>query len=467
MNINELRSSFISGKLDLRKFYSELIETIESKKDLNIFISFNKDDIFRQIENIEKKNNNNSHGALFGIPVTLKDNISYDKLKMTCGSKMLENFEPIFNATVVDKLIKEDAIIIGKVNMDEFAMGSSSETSYFGPTKNPIDNTLIPGGSSSGSAASVAAEMALISLGSDSGGSVRQPASYCNIYGYMPSYGTISRYGVASMANTLDQVGILSNCVEDIVTTTNIIGGYDNKDMNSTLNEKVNFQINEDYNFKGKKIGVIDLDKFEIEETVKEDYELAVSKIKSLGAEIIELDFKYLKYSTSVYSVVMSSEVSSNMSRFDGIRYGYLTDEYETTDDLYINTRSEGFGEETQRRIAMGTLFLAAENNQKLYKQGQKVRKLMSDEFNTQFEKVDIILTPTTTNLPYELGSRVEDPLSVYDSGTFNVPVNLCGLCCISIPVRKGISGSIQFIGKRYEDEEILNAAYYYERSNN
>ncbi|QQK07739.1 Asp-tRNA(Asn)/Glu-tRNA(Gln) amidotransferase subunit GatA [Miniphocaeibacter halophilus] len=466
MNIKELRNSFVSGEIDLRSYYTKLIEKIETKKDLNIFISFNKEDIFRQIEKLEEKQNSNC-GILFGIPVTLKDNISYDKLKMTCGSKMLENFEPIFNATVVDKLIEEDAVIIGKVNMDEFAMGSSSETSYFGPTKNPIDNKLIPGGSSSGSAASVAADLAMISLGSDSGGSVRQPASYCNIYGYMPSYGTISRAGVVSMANTLDQIGILSNCVEDIVTTTNVIGGNDSKDMNSTLKESINFQIEDNYNFKNKKIGIINLDKFEIEEAVKKDYELAVDKIKSLGAEIVELDFKYLKYSTAVYSVVMSSEVSSNMSRFDGIRYGCLTDEYETTDDLYINTRSEGFGEETKRRIAMGTLFLAAENNQELYKQGQKVRKLMSDEFDAHFEKVDIILTPTTTNLPYEIGSRTEDPLSVYDSGTFNVPVNLCGLCCISIPVRKGISGSIQFIGKRYEDEEILNAAYYYERSNN
>ncbi len=467
MNINKIRSKFISKEINLDDFYKDLINKINSNKDLNIFISFDEEDIKRQIELLKIKLKTGNVGKLFGVPVTLKDNISYDKLKMTCGSKMLENFEPVYNAKVVERLIEEDAVIVGKVNMDEFAMGSSSETSYFGVTKNPLDNRLIPGGSSSGSAASVAAGLSIVSLGSDSGGSVRQPASYCNIYGYMPSYGSISRYGVASMANTLDQVGILANNVEDIIITTNLIGGYDKNDMNSTLKEELNFKINEDYSLKGKKIGVIDLKDFEIEDEVCKDYEFAVEKLKELGAEIKEINFEYLKYSTAIYSVVMASEVSSNVSRYDGIRYGFLTDDYDTTDNLYINTRSEGFGEETKRRIAMGTLFLASENDQKLYKQGQKVRRLMSDEFNNHFEDLDIILTPTTTNLPYEIGSRTEDPLSVYDSGTFNVPVNLCGLCCISMPVRKGISGSIQFIGKRFDDENILNAALSFERSNN
>ena len=467
MNIKDIRNKLVSREIDIEDFYNDLIEKINNSKDLNIFITFDENDITRQVELLKNKLESGNVGKLFGVPVTLKDNISYDKLKMTCGSKMLENFEPVFNAKVVERLIEEDAVIVGKVNMDEFAMGSSSETSYFGPTKNPLDNRLIPGGSSSGSAASVAADLSVISLGSDSGGSVRQPASYCNIYGYMPSYGSISRYGVASMANTLDQVGILANNVEDIIITSNLIGGYDKNDMNSTLKKELNFEIDNKYSLKGKKIGVIDLKDFDIENEVSKDYEFAIEKLKELGAEIKEIDFKYLKYSTAIYSVVMASEVSSNVSRYDGIRYGYLTEDYDTTDDLYINTRSEGFGEETKRRIAMGTLFLASESDQKLYKQGQKVRRLMSDEFNNHFEDLDIIITPTTTNLPYEIGSRVEDPLSVYDSGTFNVPVNLCGLCCISIPVRKGISGSIQFIGKRFDDENILNAALSFERSNN
>ena len=463
MNIRELREGFISREIDLDYYYENLIENIESKEDLNIFISFSKEDIKKQIENLKLKQDN--YGELFGIPVTLKDNISYDKLKMTCGSKMLENFEPIFNATVVEKLIKEDAIIIGKTNMDEFAMGGSSETSFFGPTKNPLDLNLIPGGSSSGSAASIAADLSIVSLGTDSGGSVRQPASYCNIFGYMPSYGSISRYGVASMANTLDQVGIFGKNIEDIVITTKVIGGYDSKDMTSTLKDTLSLELNNEYLLENKKIGFLNLDDFDLDKTVLDDYYLGIEKLKNLGAELVKLDFKTLKYSTSLYSVIMSTEVSSNLSRFDGIRYGYITKSYETTEELYINTRSEGFGEEAKRRIAMGTLFLAAENDQKLYKQGQKVRRLMAEEFEEKFNHVDFIVTPTTTNLPYEMGSRKDDPLAMYDSGTFNVPVNLCGLCCISLPVRDGISGSIQFIGNRYDDNEILNAAYMFERS--
>lgn len=465
MNIVELREKFISQEIDLENYYDELIKKVEDKKNLNIFISFDKDDIKRQVEILKNKLSSKDKGALFGIPVSLKDNISYDKLKMTCGSKMLEDFQPIFNATVVDRLIEEDAIIIGKVNMDEFAMGSSSETSYFGPTKNPLNTELTPGGSSSGSAVSVATDIAMVSLGSDTGGSVRQPASYCNINGYIPSYGSISRYGVVSMANTLDQVGILSKNMEDLVLVYNIINGHDKKDMTSTLNDDIDVNLDREYSFKNKKIGVINLDNFEIEDEVSKDYELAISKLKDLGAEIIDLEFDYLKHSTSLYSIIMACEASSNMSRFDGIRYGYLTDEYDTTDDLYINTRSEGFGEEVKRRIAMGTLFLSSENNQELYVQGQKVRRLMHEEFENKFEDVDFIVTPTTNNLPFKLGSRVEDPLSMYDSSTFNVPVNLCGLCCISTPVREGISGSIQFIGRRYDDSSILNAASCFERS--
>lgn len=462
MNIRELRDNFASNKLDLNQYYEDLIKKVEDSSDLNIFITFDKEDIQRQIEELKEKD---SKGKLYGVPVTLKDNISYKGMRMTCGSKALENFNPVFNATVVEKLKAEDAIIIGKVNMDEFAMGSSSETSYFGPTKNPLDPTLVPGGSSSGSAASVAQDLAIISLGSDTGGSVRQPAQYCNVIGYIPSYGKISRSGVVSMANTLDQVGILGKNVEDIVDTLNVIGGHDERDMTSTLEEELDNKIDYDYSFKGKKIGIIDLDLFDIEETVKDDYLTSLKLLKELGADLVELNFEYLKYSTSIYTVVMASEVSSNMSRFDGIRFGYLTDDYNSTDELYTNTRSDSFGEEVQRRIALGTMFLASDSNQKIYKQGQKVRRLMSEEFQEKFKEVEFILTPTATNLPYKIGERYDDPLAVYDSGTFNVPVNLCGLCAISIPVREGISGSLQIIGNRNEDQNIISAAYSLERS--
>ncbi len=462
MKIKELRDNFIKDELNLEEFYEELIKKIKDSSDLNIFITFDEQDVKSQIEELKNKKNK---GRLYGVPVTLKDNISYKGLRMTCGSKALENFNPVFNATVVKRLKDEGAIILGKVNMDEFAMGSSSETSYYGPTRNPLDPELVPGGSSSGSAASVAADLAVISLGSDTGGSVRQPAQYCNVIGYIPSYGSISRCGVVSMANTLDQVGILSKNVEDVVETLNIVGGHDEMDMTSTNKENLDIEIDKDYDFKNKKIGIVDLNLFDIDDTVKEDYLNSLNLIRDLGADLVELNFEFLKYSTSIYTVVMASEVSSNMSRFDGIRFGYLTDDYNTTDELYTNTRTESFGEEVQRRIALGTMFLASDSDQKIYKQGQKVRNLLSKEFQEKFDEVDFILTPTATNLPYKIGERVDDPLAVYDSGTFNVPVNLCGLCAISVPIRKGISGSLQFIGNRFEDKEILSAAYSLERS--
>lgn len=465
MRADILREKLVNNEIDIDKYYEDLIKKVEDKKSLNIFISFDENLIKERIEKLKnKKNNNEKLGKLFGVPVSLKDNISYTEMRMTCGSKMLEDFTPVFNATVVEKLLKEDAVIFGKVNMDEFAMGSSSETSYYGVTKNPLDEKLIPGGSSSGSAVSVAADLVPISLGTDTGGSVRQPAAFCNVVGYYPSYGTISRHGVVSMANTLDQVGIVANSVKEVVDTVNIIGGKDLKDMNTTLKENLDFNLDENYTLKGKKIGIVDMEEFGMDETTKADYEKAIEDLKNLGAEIVELEFDYLKYSSPVYNVVMSCEASSNLSKFDGIRYGYLTDDYKTTRELYVNTRSEGFGEEVQRRIAMGTHYLSADNGKKLYKQGLKVRRLLMDEFNSKFDKVDFIATPTVTELPYEIGSRLEDPLAVYDSGTFNVAVNLAGLCAISVPVREGISGSLQFIGKRNEDEKMLNAAYAYER---
>ena len=396
MNIRDLREKFVSNELSLKGYYDELFKKIEDTKDLNIFITFDKDDVIRQIEKLENKKDK---GKLFGVPITLKDNVSYKGLRMTCGSKFLENFMPIFDATLVKKLVEEDVVILGKVNMDEFAMGSSSETSYFGPTKNPVDLTLVPGGSSSGSAASVAADLVSVSIGSDTGGSSRQPAQYCNVMGYMPSYGTISRSGVVSMANTLDQVGILGKSVVDIVDIVNVIGGNDKMDMTSTLKEKIDFKLDENYDLKDKKVGVIDLTPFEIDPVVQEDYKRGLDLLERMGAKLVNLDFEYLKYSTSIYSVITASEVSSNMSRFDGIRYGYLTDNYEDTRELYTNTRSEALGEEVQRRIALGTMFLASDSNQEVYIQAEKVRKLMAREFESKFEEVDFIITPTATNL--------------------------------------------------------------------
>ncbi|MDO5755628.1 MAG: Asp-tRNA(Asn)/Glu-tRNA(Gln) amidotransferase subunit GatA [Tissierellia bacterium] len=455
----KLREEFLNGDKDLKEYYEVLFDRIEELEDLNIFISYDEEKVKKRLDEIEQKD---EKGALYGIPFTLKDNISMKGMGLTCGSKMLKDFEAVYDATVTKRILDEDGVILGKVNMDEFAMGSSSETSYFGVTKNPLDPERIPGGSSAGSCAAVASGIGAISLGTDTGGSTRQPASYCNVMGYMPSYGTFSRYGVVSMANTLDQVGIVANTVKDIVLTANIIGGQDEKDMVTTEQEKLDF-TDEALDISGVKIGILSLDEFDIEEEVRKDYDLALEQLKAMGAELIALDFKYLKYALPLYNVIMSAEVSSNMSRFDGIRYGFQAEDYEDTRDLYVKTRSQGFGEEVKRRIAMGTHYLSSSDDQLIYKQGLKVRRLLAEEFYEKYEEVDFIATPTVTNLPCKIGERIEDPLAMYDSGSFNVPVNLAGLCAISMPVRKGLSSSIQFIGNRYGDKQLLQMAAAWE----
>lgn len=466
MDILSIREDFISGKVDLVSFYTDVIKRIEDKKDLNIFLDFSKEKVMERVNFLnEKLKNGEKLGSLFGISISIKDNILVKGYKNTCGSKILENFSPIFNATIIDRLLEEDAVILGKVNMDEFAMGGSGETSYFGATKNPLDESLIPGGSSSGSASSVSADLSMISLGSDTGGSVRNPASFCACVGYKPTYGMISRYGVVSMASSLDQVGILSNDVKSILPIINVIGGFDEMDA-VTMRDAVNFKEDSEFSLNGIKIATVsNLEQYELDEVVLNDYKKAIENLKNQGAIIEEVDFKYIKHSTNVYNVVMSSEVSSNMSRFDGIRYGYRTENYESTRELFTNTRSEGFGEEVKRRIAMGTFYLASSNNQALYKKGLEVRDLISKEVNEVLSSYDFILTPTTTCLPRKIGDEKDNALSAYAGDTFNVPVNFAGLPAISVPLNlKKIGGSVQFIGKRFDDEKLLNLAMNFER---
>lgn len=466
MNVFKFREDIFSGKLNLVDYYRELIDRIEEKKNLNIYLDYSPEKIMERVNFLnEKLKNGENLGSLFGVAVSIKDNILVKGLKNTCGSKSLENFYPIYNATIVDRLLAEDAVIVGKVNMDEFAMGSSSETSYFGVTKNPLDESLVPGGSSSGSGASITADLAMVSLGSDTGGSVRNPACYCSCVGYKPTYGMVSRYGVVSMSNSLDQVGILSNSVESIFPVINTIGGNDEMDGTS-MRDNISFSIFEDFNLKNLKIAVVgDLEKYNVDPVVLKDYNFAVEKLKKLGANVEIVEFEYAKYSTNVYNVIMSAEVSSNMSRFDGIRYGYRDENYENIKELFINTRSDGFGEEVQRRIAMGTFYLASSNNQVLYKKGLKVRKLIEKEVADVLSEYDFILTPTSTCLPPKIGAGKEDALSSYAGDTFNVPVNFGGFCAISLPVKpRTIGGSIQFIGKRFDDERLLNLALIFER---
>lgn len=460
MNIEELVSKFKTGEISVTEYTKETLAKIKAN-EYNAYISYNEEDSIKRAELLEEKlQNGEKLGKLFGLPISVKDNISYKNMRMTCGSKMLEDFTPVYNATVVNNLLNEDAIIIAKTNMDEFAMGASSRTSYFGIVKNNLDTERIAGGSSSGSAVSVSCGDVLVSLGTDTGGSVRGPASYTNILGYKPTYSLMSRYGVVSMANTLDQVSLFAKNIEDMRLLASIISSCDCNDMTSIL-EKYEF-IDEDYDFSGKKIGVIstDTDIYEgIEDTVKNDYKSALERLEKLGAEIHTVDFKYAKFANPVYNVVMSSEVSSNMSRFDGIRFGHQTENYDNLDDLFIKSRSEGFGEEVQRRIALGTMYLSASDNQRIYKKGLQLRTLIKKELENLLKEYDLIITPTTTNLPTKITENKDNPLSDFKADGFNVIVNLAGMCGISVPVRSGLSGSVQFIGNRFDDNKILNAA--------
>ncbi|MDD7305388.1 MAG: Asp-tRNA(Asn)/Glu-tRNA(Gln) amidotransferase subunit GatA [Peptoniphilaceae bacterium] len=467
MNISKTIESYKSKDISVYENTLKVIEKLESD-DTNAYINIDKDNSLNRAKELDEKLKRNEHlGKLFGIAVAVKDNISYDKMPTTCASKMLENYKPVYNATVIENLLKEDAIIVAKTNMDEFAMGGSSETSYFGPVKNPLDKSLIPGGSSSGSAVSVAKGDVLVSLGTDTGGSVRQPASYCNIIGYKPTYSMISRYGVVSMANTLDQVSILAKNVEDIRIVASVISSKDEKDMTARISD-YEF-VKEDYDFKDKKIAYVENEEeiYKIDQVVVKDYHFALNKLKELGANLIPVRLNYAKYANEVYNVVMSSEVSSNLSRFDGIRFGYQTDEYKNMEELFIKNRSEGFGEEVQRRIALGTLYLSSDDDQRIYKQGLKLRNLIKKELEEVFESCEMLVTPTTIDLPDKLGENVDDPLSDFKSDGFNVIVNLSGMCGLSMPVRKGISGSIQFVGDRFKDNDIINAAERFERSLN
>lgn len=460
MNIEELVSKFKTGEISVTEYTKETLAKIKAN-EYNAYISYNEEDSIKRAEFLEEKlKNGEKLGKLFGLPISVKDNISYKNMRMTCGSKMLEDFTPVYNATVVNNLLNEDAIIIAKTNMDEFAMGASSRTSYFGIVKNNLDTERIAGGSSSGSAVSVSDGDVLVSLGTDTGGSVRGPASYTNILGYKPTYSLMSRYGVVSMANTLDQVSLFAKNIEDMKLLASITSSCDSNDMTSIL-EEYEF-IDEDYDFSGKKIGVIstETDIYEgIEDTVKEDYKLAIERLEKLGAEIHTVDFKYAKFANPVYNVVMSSEVSSNMSRFDGIRFGHQTENYDNLNDLFIKSRSEGFGEEVQRRIALGTMYLSASDNQRIYKKGLQLRTLIKNELENLLKEYDLIITPTTTNLPTKITENKDNPLSDFKADGFNVIVNLAGMCGISVPVRSGLSGSIQFIGNRFDDNKILNAA--------
>ena len=404
---------------------------------------------------------------LTGIPVGIKDNICTEGITTTCASKMLYNFVPPYDATVTKRLKNEGAVILGKLNMDEFAMGSSTESSYFKKTKNPYDLTRVPGGSSGGSAASVSADLAPYALGSDTGGSIRQPAAFCGNVGLKPTYGLVSRFGLVAFASSLDQIGSFTKDVTDCAIVLNAIAGYDKMDSTSVDADKTDYTKALGLPLKGMKVGVPkQYLESGIQAEIREAVENAIKVYEILGAECEECSLPLSKFALPAYYLISSAEASSNLARFDGIKYGYRAEEYHGLTDLYERTRSEGFGEEVKRRIMLGTYALSSGYYDAYYKKAQQVRGLIKRDFAACFEKYDVLLTPTTPTTAYKFGEK-SDPVAMYMGDICTVAVNIAGLPAISIPAgldKKGMPIGIQLIANSFDERKLLTAAFAYER---
>ena len=476
MNITELTVHELQEKLenkelsitDIAKAYSDRIE--EKEEQVQAFVTTLNKDAIEQAKIVQDKvEKGEIKGNLAGIPIGIKDNICTKGIKTTCSSKMLENFISPYSATVMEKVEQENMINLGKLNMDEFAMGSSTEYSYFKKTKNPWNLNRVPGGSSGGSAAAVAAQMVPWALGSDTGGSIRQPASFCGVVGLKPTYGLVSRYGLVAFASSLDQIGPITKDVTDCAMLLNIIAGHDEKDTTSSDRPKVDYTKALKNNVKGLKIGVPKEFFGEgINEEVKNSLIKSIEKYKELGAEIEEFSLDIAKYALATYYIIACAEASSNLGRFDGIRYTYRTPEFKNLKDIYKKSRSEGFGAEVKRRIILGTYVLSSGYYDAYYKKAQKVRTLVMNEFNKGFEKYDVILTPTSPTVAFDIGSKSDNPLEMYLADICTVSINVAGLPAISIPAgvdKEGMPIGMQLIGNRFCEETILNTAYTFEQA--
>ena len=470
LTVHELMDKLKNKELTSTQITQSYIDRIEEKEDdVKAFVTILKEEALKQANEIDKKRESGEINSEFaGIPIGIKDNMCTKGVKTTCSSHMLENFVSPYDATVVEKLNNENIIDLGKLNMDEFAMGGSTEYSYFKKTANPWNLNKVPGGSSGGSAAAVAANMVPWALGSDTGGSIRQPSSFCGVVGLKPTYGLVSRYGLVAFASSLDQIGPITKDVEDAAILLNIIAGHDEKDTTSANIEKKDYTANLKNDIKGKKIGVPrEFFGEGINEEVKETLNQAIETYKKLGAEIEEFSLDIAQYSLATYYIIACAEASSNLGRFDGIRYGYRAKEFGSLKELYRKSRSDGFGPEVKRRIILGTYVLSSGYYDAYYKKAQQVRTLVMNEFQKAFEKYDIILTPTSPTVAFDIGSKSNNPLEMYLADICTVSVNIAGLPGISIPCgvdKEGMPIGMQLIGNKFEEDKLLNMAYAFEQ---
>ncbi len=449
---------------------NDVLDRIHETEDkIGAYVTICEESAKKNAENVDKLlASGESLHPLAGIPIGIKDNISTKGIKTTCSSKMLENYVPPFNATVMEKVNNANMTVLGKMNMDEFAMGSSTETSYMHLTKNPHNTECVPGGSSGGSAAAISSGEAILTLGSDTGGSIRQPAALCGAVGMKPTYGSVSRYGLVAFASSLDQIGPLGKSVKDIAMLQSLICGHDRRDATSKAMEYPDYATDLKSNIDGLKIGIPKEYFGEgIDTEVKESVMKAIKEMEANGAQIKEISLPSTQYAINTYYIIASAEASSNLARFDGVKYGFRAKDYDGLVDMYEKTRSEGFGDEVKRRIMLGTFVLSSGYFDAYYKKAKRVQNKISEEFSDAFSECDIIATPTVPASAFKIGENIGDPVKMYYNDVCTVTVNIAGLPAISLPCGKDSRNmpiGLQLIGNKFSEQQLLNSAYGYEQ---
>ena len=462
--ITAIKNKDISATELTREYFARIKKNDDA---LNCFITLTEDSAADAARKIDDEISKNKFRPLSGLPIAQKDIFCTKNIKTTCGSKMLDNFVSPYDATVIKKLNEAGTIMLGKTNMDEFAMGSSNETSFYGPVKNPWNNDYVPGGSSGGSASAVAARIAPCSTGTDTGGSIRQPASLCGICGFKPTYGRVSRFGMIAFASSLDQAGVFTTDALDAAILLKEISGYDEKDSTSSKVEVPDYHdyclMDKDSSFT---IGVPEEFTQNLNEDVKKTFYDSIKVFENMGCKIKSISLKYSSLGVSAYQVVAPAECSSNLSRFDGVRYGHRSKNSSNLEDLYRESRSEGFGKEVKRRILVGTYALSAGYYDAYYLKAQKVRKLIAQDFKNAFDDVDLIMGPTTPDKAFKIGEKMNDPIAMYLSDVYTVSTNLAGLPAMSLPMgfKDGLPLGLQIIGNHFDEKNILKISYFFQR---
>ena len=461
----DLRSKLLSRELTCEQVISEYLQRIDSKKDDNIFTAVFDDAALERARELDNKlERGEEPGKLFGMPIAIKDNIAMKGAPLSCASKILDGYESVYDATAIERMVAEDAIFVGRTNMDEFAMGSSNENSAVGPVPNPYDKTRVPGGSSGGSAAAVANDLCMVALGSDTGGSVRQPGGFCNVVGLKPTYGRISRYGLVAFASSFDQIGVLAANCDDAALVLGVIAGKDERDATSSHHEVPEYDTAMDHvRLDGLRVGVPSAFFPEnLNADVAGVVKAGLKKLEDAGAELVEIELPESDYAIAAYYILVTAEASSNLARFDGARYGYRSPDSPDLTSMYVNSRTEGFGAEVKRRIMLGTYVLSAGYYDTYYKKAQQVRRVFQDKYREAFEKVDVIAGPTSPFPPFGIGDKMDNPLEMYLADVFTVPASIVGMPAVSVPVgfdSLGLPVGVHLICNFFEEGKMLGIA--------